>query len=252
MRTLVVIPVFNEVETVASVLRRVRKFASDVLVIDDASTDGTGEVLEQIRGAVGFELIRREQNAGYGRAMQDAIVAGVAGGYDWVITMDCDEQHEPDWIPRFVTEARADEYDVISGSRYLSLDDAEGSPPADRRSINLKMTTEINDRLGLSLTDSFCGFKAYRVDAVKDLDLAEDGYAFPMRFWVEMAAAGLRVCEIPVRLIYTDAERSFGGGLDDPSIREAHYRRVLYCAIQRRADRLPEPAGAGIGCLSCP
>lgn len=252
MRTLVVIPVFNEVETVASVLRRVRKFATDVLVIDDASTDGTRELLDRIRGSIGFDLISRDENAGYGRAMQDAIRAGDEGGYDWVITMDCDEQHEPDWIPRFVGEAAAGNYDVISGSRYLSMDDAEGSPPADRRSINLKMTTEINDRLGLSLTDSFCGFKAYRVDAVKGLDLAEDGYAFPMRFWVEMVAAGLRVGEIPVRLIYTDAERSFGGGLDDPGVRESHYRRVLYCAIRRRIDRLPETAGAGIGCLSCP
>jgi len=252
MRTLVVIPVFNEVETVASVLRRVRRFASDVLVIDDASTDGTREFLAEIQDEIGFDLISRTENAGYGRAMQDAFRAGADGGYDWVITMDCDEQHEPDWIPRFITEARAGQYDVISGSRYLNLDDADGSPPADRRSINLKLTTEINDRLGLSLTDSFCGFKAYRVEAVRGLDLAEDGYAFPMRFWVEMVAAGLRVGEIPVRLIYTDAERSFGGGLDDPSVREAHYRRVLYCAIRRRQNQLPEPAGAGIGCLSCP
>ena len=252
MKTLVVIPVYNEVETVEAVLRRVRQFAPDVLVIDDASTDGTGSVLERVRKEIKFDLISRRHNIGYGRAMQDAFTAGVRGGYDWVITMDCDEQHEPDWIPCFIQEAHRDQYDVISGSRYLNPDDPEGNQPEDRRSINLRITTEINDRLGLSLTDSFCGFKAYRVDAVRWLDLAEDGYAFPMRFWVEAASTGLRIGEIPVRLIYTDAHRSFGGGLDDPCVREAHYRRVFHCAIRRRSDLLPEPAWADLSCVPCP
>ncbi len=252
MKTLVVIPVYNEVETVESVLWRVREFAPEILVIDDASTDGTGAVLERVRSEIGFELISRDKNAGYGRAMQDAFRAGAQGGYDWVITMDCDEQHEPDWIPRFIEEARRGQYDVISGSRYMNLDDAEGTPPEDRRSINLRITTEINDRLGLSLTDSFCGFKAYRVESVAGLELNEDGYAFPMKFWVEAAAAGLRIGEIPVRLIYTDAERSFGGGLDDPLVREAHYRRVFHCAIRRRSDLLPEEVWADLRCVPCP
>ncbi len=252
MRSIVVIPVYNEVETVVSVLRRVRAFTADILVIDDASTDGTSQLLRDVQAEIGFELISRVENAGYGRAMQDAFIAGDRGGYDWVITMDCDEQHEPDWIPGFMREAETGRFDVISGSRYLSLDDAEGSPPADRRSINLCITTEINDRLGLSLTDSFCGFKAYRVESVRRLHLTEDGYAFPMEFWVEAVAAGLEIGEIPVRLIYTDAHRSFGGGLDDPTVRDAHYRRVLYCTIRRRAALLPAPASSDLDCVPCP
>ncbi|GAB4385485.1 MAG: glycosyltransferase family 2 protein [Phycisphaerales bacterium] len=252
MRSLVVIPVFNEVGTVERVLRRVRAFAHDVVVIDDASTDGTSEVLARLAPVLQIRTIIRERNAGYGRAMQDAFRLGAEGGYDWVITMDCDEQHEPDWIPRFLCEARNGRFDVISGSRYLCVDDAKGSPPEDRKSINLRITTEINDRLGLSLTDAFCGFKAYRVPAVAELELTEDGYAFPMQFWVEAVAAGLRIGEIPVRLIYTSADRSFGGGLDDPNVRYAHYRRVLHCAIRRRASQLPESALDGLMCTPCP
>lgn len=252
MRSLVVIPVYNEVATVEQVLRRVRAFAGDVVVIDDASTDGTGAVLKRLAPRLGIRTLVRKQNAGYGRAMQDAFRLGAEGKYDWVITMDCDEQHEPDWIPRFLAEARSDRFDVISGSRYLNLDDAEGTPPADRRSINLRITTEINDRLGLSLTDGFCGFKAYRVSEVSRLELTEDGYAFPMQFWVEAVAAGLRIGEIPVRLIYTSAARSFGGGLDDASVRYRHYRRVLHCAIRRRASLLPETALDGLMCTPCP
>jgi dolichol-phosphate mannosyltransferase len=104
--------------------------------------------------------------------------------------------------------------------------------------------------LGVELTDSFCGFKAYRVEALRRLRLSEDGYAFPMQFWVQAAANGLRVREVPVKLIYNDPNRSFGGPLDDPSIRMAHYRRVLHCELERCAARLPRAALSGVdaGC----
>ncbi|MHC4651183.1 MAG: glycosyltransferase [Planctomycetota bacterium] len=90
-------------------------------------------------------------------------------GYDWLITMDCDEQHEPAAIPSFIDAIERGESDVISGSRYLrpSPGAAAGddSPPEDRRAINATITAELNCRLGLALTDGFCGFKAYRVSA---------------------------------------------------------------------------------------
>lgn len=248
MRTLIAIPIYNEERYVCRVIDRVLEHGHDVLVIDDGSTDRSPELL----AGKPVRVIRHETNQGYGRSLRNAFDAAIEGGYDWVITMDCDEQHEPDWIPRFIEEARRGQYDVISGSRYMNLDDAEGTPPEDRRSINLRITTEINDRLGLSLTDSFCGFKAYRVEAVAGLEVAEDGYAFPMKFWVEAAAMGLRIGEIPVRLIYTDAARSFGGGLDDPTVREAHYRRVFHCAIRRRSDLFPAEVWADLRYVPCP
>ena len=93
------------------------------------------------------------------------------------------------------------------------------------------ITEEINERLGLNLTDAFCGFKAHRVSAIDRLDLSETGYAFPMQLWAQSARAGLRIVEIPVRLIYNDPTRSFGGPLDDPSERLSHYRVALEQAI---------------------
>ncbi|HBS28182.1 MAG TPA: hypothetical protein DEB06_01740 [Phycisphaerales bacterium] len=156
--------------------------------------------------------------------------------------MDCDEQHEPEEIPRFVEAARAGTHDVISGSRYLRPFIDNHSPPENRRSINARMTKEINCRLGLSITDAFCGFKAYRVGALARLSLSVEGYAFPMQFWVQSRAAGLRIRELPVRLIYNDATRTFGGPLDDDGVRLGHYRDVLCAEIQRCADRLPSGA----------
>ena len=104
------------------------------------------------------------------------------------------------------------------------------------------------------MTDAFCGFKAYRISAYRKLDLDVDGYEFPMQFWVQAVANRLRIEEIPVRLIYHDPTRSFGGPLDDPTTRLAHYRRTMHREIERCRDRLPpeaargllEPSGAGV------
>lgn len=247
MRTLVAIPIYNEEQYVPRVLAHVLEYADDVLVIDDGSTDRTVAMLPKFP----VDVIRHGVNRGYGRSMRDSFAWAATHGYDWVITMDADEQHEPAAIPSFVQAARENRADVISGSRYLNLEDAEGSPPQDRRAINFTITRELNQRLGLNLTDSFCGFKAYRVEALPRLRLTEDGYAFPMQFWVQAAAAGLRIQEVPVKLIYNDPNRSFGGPLDDPTTRLHHYRRVLHCELERCASRLPpealEDVNAGCG-----
>lgn len=238
MRTLVAIPVYNEEKYVCRVLVQVLEFIDDVLVIDDGSSDRTVAMLPKLP----VDVIRHSKNRGYGRSLRDAFAWAVMNKFDWIITMDCDEQHEPAAIPRFLESARQNRADIISGSRYLSLDDAEGSPPPDRRKINHVITEEINQRLNLSLTDAFCGFKAYRVEALARITLSEDGYAFPMQFWVQAVAAGLRISEIPVKLIYNDPNRSFGGPLDNPESRLHHYRRVLHCELERCAAKLPPEA----------
>ncbi len=242
MRVLVAIPVYNEQEYVMRVLGRVLEFASDVLVIDDGSTDGTPCLLPRHP----VEVIRHAQNRGYGRSLQDAFRWAVVDDYDWVITMDCDEQHEPEAIPSFVAKAEEGGFDVISGSRYLSAHAADHDPPANRRAINGVVTEELNERLGLSITDAFCGFKAYRVDALRRLQLDVDGYAFPLQFWVQAVAHGLRTTEIPVKLIYNDPNRTFGGPLNQDDTRLAHYREVLYREIERCRGLLRPGAGAGL------
>jgi glycosyltransferase involved in cell wall biosynthesis len=237
-RILVGIPVYNEQRYVRRVLDEVSQYATDMLVIDDGSTDRTPMLLAEQP----VEVIRHATNRGYGRSMQDMLRWAAFDGYDWLITMDCDEQHEPAAIPRFVEAIRQDDADVISGSRYLAELDANGTPPADRRKINRFITNELNCRLDLNLTDGFCGFKAYRVDACSSLHLDVDGYEFPMQFWVQAVANGVRIREIPVRLIYNDPNRSFGGPLDDPTSRLAHYRDAMHAALKACADRLPAHA----------
>ena len=246
-KVLIGIPVYNEEKYVCRVLGEVRRFASDILVIDDGSTDATP--MRLARQPV--EVIRHAENRGYGRSMQDMLRWARFDGFDWLITMDCDEQHEPAAIPRFMEAIGKGEADVISGSRYLTVSPGNDEPPQDRRSINRVITEELNERLGLALTDSFCGFKAYRVAACGALDLDVDGYDFPMQFWVQAAAEGLRVEEIPVRLIYNDPDRSFGGPLDNPDSRLSHYRETMERELDRCSPLLQVEVCCGMnGCAA--
>lgn len=240
MRLLVAIPVYNEEQYVLRVLRRTLQFADNILVIDDGSSDATPCLLPKEP----VEVIRHARNRGYGRSLQDAFRWAAVDGFDWVITMDCDEQHEPEVIPAFVQAAQSERWDIISGSRYLQRAEADDSPPPARRAINGVITRELNQRLGLSITDSFCGFKAYRVAAIQKLTLDVNGYAFPLQFWVQAVASNLRMTEIPVRLIYNDPTRTFGGPLNDDRVRLAHYREVFDRELARCADRLPPSARA--------
>jgi dolichol-phosphate mannosyltransferase len=247
VRTLIAIPVYNEARTVQAVVERVRRFAGEVLLIDDGSTDATAERIDEIRPRLGLDLIRHEGNLGYGRSLRDAFARAAERGFEWVVTMDCDEQHEPAEIPAFLERIARDDTDIISGSRYADpVLSPAGAAPSDRRRINRVITAEINQRLGLNLTDAFCGFKAHRVSLLKRLRLTEAGYAFPMQFWAQCVAHGARIIEHPVRLIYLDDSRAFGGGLDDPSYRLEHYRRVLHAEICRCMDRLPPGAARGL------
>ncbi len=233
MRLLIAIPVYNEAKYVRPVLAKVKHFHDDVLVVDDGSTDGTGELLGGMAAKSDIHLIRHSVNRGYGQSLIDAFCYAARRGYDWVITMDCDEQHEPEMIPEFIRQIRMDRWDIISGSRYLRARKDDDLPPGDRRSINATITTMLNDLFGWKLTDSFCGFKAHRVSAMRKLNLTETGYAFPMQFWPRAQAAGLRITEIPVRLIYNDPTRHFGGLLDDAAVRLEHYKQVLDRELRR-------------------
>ncbi len=240
MSILVAIPVYNEADHVRSVLERVRAYADHVLVIDDGSSDSTPEILHELQRPMGLDIIQHEVNSGYGTALRQAFARAHRDGYEWVITMDCDDQHEPERLPEFFAAIAKEDSDIISGSRYLDLDAPGDAAPADRRTINMAITTELNDRLGLTLTDGFCGFKAHRVSAMNTLSLTETGYAFPMEFWVQAVAHGLRISEIPVDLIYNDLTRTFGGGLDVPGDRLRHYRCVMHRTIEQYASMLPD------------
>ena len=222
---LTAIPVFNEFSYVDDVLREVQGYSDNVLVVDDGSTDGTSELLER---HVGIEIISHKANAGYGQSLIDAFEFACQNNFDWIITIDCDHQHEPSYIPRFHSEIEKDDVDIISGSRYLRRTTAGWAHvPSERIAINKRITNVLNKNLRIRLTDAFCGFKAYRTSAVLKLKLSERGYGMPLQLWIQAGRKSLRVREIPVPLIYHDPKRNFGGILEDPEERLAYYMEII-------------------------
>jgi dolichol-phosphate mannosyltransferase len=227
-RWLTALPVYNEVRHVNRVLDEVSQFSPEILVVDDGSTDGTSGILAA-RGDV--QVVTHAENRGYGAALHSSFEFAIRHGYEFLVTIDCDGQHEPQRIPEFIRACR--NVDIVSGSRYLKRFPGDSEPPAQRRWINQQVTAELNRRLGLRLTDAFCGFKAYRVSGLAKLDLAEPGYAMPLELWVQAAHAGLRIVERAVPLIYLDEKRSFGGVLDDATTRLQYYHLVLDRSIAK-------------------
>ncbi|MGD9720857.1 MAG: glycosyltransferase family 2 protein [Pirellulales bacterium] len=225
---LTALPVYNEAAHVGPVLDEVRRYSNDVLVIDDGSSDGTAQLLAA-RGDIA--CVTHPRNQGYGAALRSAFEYALAENYDVLVTIDCDGQHEPQRIPDFVA-ATADAQ-IVSGSRYLHDFDGQSRPPEDRRKINAEVTSTVNRRLDLHLTDAFCGFKAYRRDALAHFQITELGYAMPLQVWVQAAQARLQIVELAVPLIYLDLARSFGGSLDDANTRLKYYYEVLDRLIGR-------------------
>ena len=141
-------------------------------------------------------------------------------------------------IPRFVEVSHS--ADIVSGSRYLRRFPGDSDPPEVRKRINMILTEEINRRLGLNITDAFCGFKAYRTSALAKMSLTETGYAMPLELWAQAYRLGLKIVEVAVPMIYLDEKRSFGGALDQSEVRLAVYRRVLEDSLKATANS-PSP-----------
>jgi dolichol-phosphate mannosyltransferase len=230
-RFLTALPVYNEIDYVDDVLHAVSRYSDNILVIDDGSTDGTSQ---RVNRHPDVKVVRHEQNQGYGAALKTAFEYAMANRYEVVVTIDCDGQHEPIRIPQFVAACQS--ADIVSGSRYLQKFEGDTEPPYDRMRVNKQVLVELKRRLKLDLTDAFCGFKAYRVDALTRLEISENGYAMPLELWVQAVQHGLRIMELPVPLIYLDESRSFGGVLEEAAARLQYYHLVLDRSILAARD----------------
>ena len=241
---LLAIPVFNEARYLDRVISEAGRYCRNILIVDDGSTDDTPLLLRRYQN---IHIITHPENRGYGKSLADAFDFAKRRHYTWLITMDCDEQHEASQIPKFIQAAERNNVDIISGTRYPDGYNADTPAPADRKKINRHITTMLNKRLGFNITDAFCGFKAYRVTALHSIRITVPGYAMPVQFWVQAFRAGLRIRELSVRLIYKDPTRHFGGILDDPEARLKHYLEVFESEWASPAIKPRENAG----CLPC-
>jgi dolichol-phosphate mannosyltransferase len=210
MRVLVVVPTYNERDNVGVLLPRVRASlpAADVLVVDDNSPDGTGDVVSQLAPELGqITLLRRPGKQGLGSAYRDGFDYGLDQGYDVVVSMDVDLSHDPEVLPQFLRLIDAGA-DAVIGSRYVP-GGATVDWPLYRRVLSRWGNRYTSLVLGLQVRDCTSGYRAYRAAALKEIDpgsTTAEGYAFLTELVRRLVRAGLRVMETPI--VFRD--RSYG------------------------------------------
>jgi len=205
MRVLVVLPTYNESENIERVVRRIRAALDQatVLIVDDGSPDGTADIAERIGKELGnVEVMRRLGKSGLGSAYRDGFRWGLARGYDACVEMDADLQHEPEALPTLVAPLM-DGHDLVIGSRYVS----GGSIPDwswHRRLLSRGGNIYASALLGLGVTDSTAGFRAYSTGVLRDIDLDQvraEGYGFQIEMTYAAKQAGASVVEVPIRFL---------------------------------------------------
>lgn len=231
--SLVVVPVYNEYPAIKMTMQAVisckRCNNSDLLVIDDGSTDGSGEYLQKLQG---ISLIRNDENSGAGGVLLRGFEFAKARKYRYVVTIDSDGQHNACQIREFLYKIRQTGADIVSGTRYPAGYTKLSKPFQDRQEVNKEITSYINEVTGLSLTDVFCGFKAYKVSSLRKLKINETGYGMLLELTVKAAKSGLNIVEHPVPLIYLDETRDFNNNFKDTAKRKKYYYSVIEKAIE--------------------
>lgn len=242
LRPLVVVPTYEEAENLPHLLRRLHAAAPEahLLVVDDDSPDGTGEIAERAAGEHPWiHVLHRTEKAGLGAAYLAGFAWALARNYDAVLEMDADLSHHPEDVPRLLDALVHS--DVVLGSRWVPGGGVENWP-AHRRLLSRGGSLYARLALGTRLRDATGGFRAYRREAMLALDLdsvASQGYVFQIELAQRALDAGLRVREIPI--VFTERVRGqskMRGGI----VRES-LMRLTWWGLSRRLERL-----AGLAC----
>lgn len=195
MKTLIIIPAYNEELTIGSVVALAKKYG-DVLVVDDGSKDRTSEIAQKA-GAI---VIRHEVNKGKGAALKTGFGYALANGYDVIVTIDADGQHNPDEIPLLLKPILEGEADLVIGSRYLN--GVHKNIPLYRRLglWVLNMTTNVAS--SAKIKDSQSGFRAFNRKALENLEVSADGYHVESEMITQLSEKGLKIKEVPINVRY--------------------------------------------------
>ncbi|MCX6356430.1 MAG: glycosyltransferase family 2 protein [Candidatus Aureabacteria bacterium] len=194
MNACAVIPAFNEAEHIGAVVAGVRVYLPKVIVVDDGSSDGTAEAARRA-GAV---VILHEKNRGMGVAMKTGMGSAFDGGYDVVIVLDGDGQHDTAEIPLFLEAARRGDGDIIVGNR---MGNTEGMP-LTRYLTNRFTSFCISKVAGQRIPDSQCGYRCVNKKAFMSMCFRTERYDTESEILIDAARAGCRIGTVPVRTIY--------------------------------------------------
>jgi dolichol-phosphate mannosyltransferase len=208
-RAVVCLPTYNERENLEPMLRALGDKGVRVLVIDDSSPDGTGELADRLAAELDHVgVLHREHKAGLGPAYLAGFRRALAEGAELVLEMDCDFSHDPDDVPRLVAAVQ-EGADVALGSRYVNGGSVRNWGPL-RRFVSAGGSFYARVLLGTNVRDLTGGFKCYRRRVLETIDLDSihsKGYAFQIETTYRALRAGFRVVEIPITFV----DREIGG-----------------------------------------
>ena len=206
----VVIPAYNEARTIVDIVRRILAVAEHVIVVDDGSSDGTGELLRELP----VRVLRHETNQGKGASLLDGIRLALDHGADAVVTLDGDAQHAPEYLPRLVERAVGAPDCIVIGAR---LHDRNAFPPARYRANEIA-NFWISWAAGYAIDDSQSGFRLYpraALEVIAAKRRRKHGFAFESEVIIDAAAHGIRSVSVPIPALYPG-----------PTGRPSHFRPV--------------------------
>lgn len=191
----VLIPVYNEINTVALVLSRVAALPLDteIIVIDDCSDDGTRELLKNLDGVPGIQVVLQQKNQGKGAALREGF-EHVTG--DYAIVQDADLEYDPRDIPQLIQPLIRDEADIVYGSRFIGEELQDES--WIHRMGNAILTGASNLLSGLHLTDMETCYKAFAKHVLVDIDIEQERFGIEPEITAKLARRGYRFVEVPI------------------------------------------------------
>ncbi len=204
-RLFVVIPAYNEGRVLASTIRSLLPYGYSIVVVDDGSSDGAADILQDLT----VHYLRHPVNLGQGAALQTGMDYALAQGAEYIVHFDADGQHPAEGIPSLIEPILRGECDIAVGSRFLDPENVKLIPRGRR--ILLRGAVVISGILtNLWLSDAHNGFRALSHAAAKKIRLHENGFAHATEFLDEVRRAGLRLREVPVAILYSDYSQAKG------------------------------------------
>ena len=195
-RVVAIIPAFNEEKRIPTVVSGTRKYVDGVIVVDDGSTDATAGMAER----AGATVVQHGENCGAGAATMTGMEAARRMGADIVVTLDADEQHDPNDIPALLEPILAGRADIVFANRF----GRRNSIPFIRRLFNAVGNVLTLLAAGKWVSDSQCGFKVFGPRSLAEVDLRMSGFEFCTEIVREAAQRRWRIAEIPSKVIYSE------------------------------------------------
>jgi len=243
----VIIPTYNEVENLEAITAAARSHGYRVLIVDDGSPDGTGDLADALSSAdAALEVLHRTEKAGLGTAYATGFSVALEQGAQVICEMDADFSHDPGDLPRLIAAIDAGA-DVVIGSRYVRGGGTEDWPWY-RQAISRGGNEYAALMLDLKVTDTTAGFRAYTAEAIEELDPSScdaSGYAFQVEMTWRAHEAGLSITEVPIRF----RDRELGHSKMSAAIALEAMALITKWGIARRLgpDRRYAPGDASHG-----